>query len=72
LTAFEHPVRCACCNDTATGLELTNVEGNWCEAPGDIGTFTVILGDMVEQLSNNYLKATGHRVVNTPWMRHRQ
>jgi isopenicillin N synthase-like dioxygenase len=57
-------------NQTAAGLELTNVEGDWCEAPGDIGTFTVILGDMLERLSNNYLKATGHRVVNTPWTRY--
>jgi len=57
-------------NQTAAGLELTNIEGNWCAAPSDIGTFTVILGDMMERLSNGYLKATGHRVVNTPWTRY--
>jgi isopenicillin N synthase-like dioxygenase len=57
-------------NQTAAGLELTTVEGSWCEAPSDIGTFTVILGDILERLSNNYLKATGHRVVNTPWTRY--
>ncbi len=57
-------------NHTAPGLELTNVEGEWCEAPSDIGSFTIILGDMTERLSNGWLKATGHRVVNTPWTRY--
>ena len=57
-------------NQTAPGLELTNVSGQWCEAPSDIGTFTIILGDMTERLSNGWLKATGHRVVNTPWTRY--
>jgi isopenicillin N synthase-like dioxygenase len=57
-------------NQTAAGLELTNVNGEWCEAPSDIGTFTIILGDMTERMSNGWLKATGHRVVNTPWTRY--
>ncbi len=57
-------------NQTAAGLELTNVEGQWCEAPSDIGAFTIILGDVTERLSNGWLKATGHRVVNTPWTRY--
>lgn len=57
-------------NQTAPGLELTNVDGQWCEAPSDIGTFTIILGDMTERFSNGWLKATGHRVVNTPWRRY--
>jgi len=57
-------------NQTADGLELTNAKGEWCRAPSDIGTFTVILGDMLERFSNGRLKATGHRVVNTPWTRY--
>ena len=28
-----------------------------------------MLGDMLERFSNGYLKATGHRVANTPWQR---
>jgi isopenicillin N synthase-like dioxygenase len=56
-------------NQTAAGLELTNTKGEWYRAPSDIGTFTIILGDMLERFSNGYLKATGHRVVNTPWQR---
>jgi isopenicillin N synthase-like dioxygenase len=55
---------------TSPGLELTDVNGEWCEAPSDIGTFTIILGDMTERFSNGWLKATGHRVVNTPWTRY--
>ena len=55
---------------TASGLELTDVGGHWCEAPSDIGAFTIILGDMMERFSNGLLKATGHRVVNTPWTRY--
>ena len=55
---------------SAAGLELTNVEGEWCAAPADIGSFTVILGDMLERFSNGHLKATGHRVINTPWTRY--
>jgi isopenicillin N synthase-like dioxygenase len=57
-------------NQTAPGLELTNVKGQWCQAPSDIGTFTIILGDMTERFSNGWLNATGHRVVNTPWARY--
>ena len=56
-------------NQTAPGLELTYVSGQWCEAPSDIGAFTIILGDMMERFTNGWLKATGHRVVNTPWTR---
>jgi len=57
-------------NQTAPGLELTDVSGQWCEAPSDIGTFTIMLGDMMERFSNGWLRATGHRVVNTPWTRY--
>lgn len=57
-------------NQTAAGLELTDVAGQWCVAPADIGTFTIILGDMMERFSNGFLKATGHRVDNTAWTRY--
>lgn len=56
-------------NQTAAGLELTNVKGEWYQAPSDIGSFTILLGDMLERFSNGHLKATGHRVVNTSWQR---
>jgi isopenicillin N synthase-like dioxygenase len=57
-------------NQTADGLELTNANGQWCKAPSDIGTFTVILGDILERFSNGHLKATGHRVAHTTWTRY--
>ena len=57
-------------NQTASGLELTDVSGHWCEARSDIAAYTVVLGDMMERFSNGWLKATGHRVVNTPWTRY--
>ncbi len=57
-------------HQTAPGLELTDTSGRWCEAAADIGSFTVILGDMTERFSNGHFKATGHRVVDTPWERY--
>lgn len=54
---------------TAGGLELTNVEGEWYQAPAESGCLTVMLGDMLERFSNGQLKATGHRVANTSWQR---
>ena len=55
---------------TAPGLELTDETGQWCQAPCDLGTFTIMLGDMTERFCNGYLKATGHRVTNSPWTRY--
>jgi isopenicillin N synthase-like dioxygenase len=57
-------------HQTAGGLELTDSGGEWWQAPADVGSFTVILGDMLERLSNGFLQATGHRVANTPWTRY--
>ena len=55
---------------TAPGLELTDAHGHWREAPSTPGQFIVILGDMMERLSNGAFKATGHRVGITPWERY--
>jgi isopenicillin N synthase-like dioxygenase len=57
-------------HQTASGLELTDCRGRWCQAPFDKGRFTVILGDMLERLSNGHFQATGHRVANTNWTRY--
>jgi isopenicillin N synthase-like dioxygenase len=54
---------------TAPGLELTDNAGRWWQAPANIGQYTVILGDMLERLSNGQWPATGHRVGITPWQR---
>lgn len=55
---------------TAPGLELTDLDGNWRQAPAAGGRFTILLGDMMERFTNGTLPATGHRVVNTPWQRY--
>ncbi len=54
---------------SAPGLELTDADGRWWQAPAGPGEMLVILGDMMEWLTNGYLRATGHRVLNTTWQR---
>ena len=55
---------------TAPGLELRNVEGDWLDAPALPGRLIVLLDDMLERWTNGYLQATGHRVRRTPERRH--
>lgn len=50
---------------TAPGLELRNVQGQWLEIPAHEGRIVVLLGDMLERWTNGFFKATGHRVQNT-------
>lgn len=47
---------------TAPGLELLDVNGNWLDAPTGEGRITVLLDDMLERWTNGAVKATGHRV----------
>ncbi|KAJ8601153.1 hypothetical protein CTAYLR_008489 [Chrysophaeum taylorii] len=55
----------------APGLELMRRDGTWVSAPllGDDG-FIVIVGDVLERLTNGHLKATPHRVVECDRDRH--
>ncbi len=50
---------------TAPGLEVRSVNGEWLEAPAAPGRLIVLLGDMLERWTNGYLQATGHRVRRT-------
>lgn len=51
---------------SAGGLQLLNAEGEWKDiVPGE-GEIVVNVGDMLQRLTNNYLKSTTHRVVNPP------
>lgn len=52
------------------GLELTDIDGNWFDAPCHDGRLVVLLDDMLERWTNGVFKATGHRVRNTPWRRY--
>ena len=51
---------------SAGGLQLMNSEGEWLNiVPGD-DEIVINVGDMLQRLTNNYLKSTTHRVVNPP------
>ena len=51
---------------SAGGLEILDLEDNWMPAiPGE-GEIVVNVGDMLQRLTNNYLRSTTHRVVNPP------
>lgn len=49
---------------SAGGLQLLNAEGEWLDiVPGE-NEIVINVGDMLQRLTNNYLKSTTHRVVN--------
>ncbi len=51
---------------SAGGLQLLTTDGEWKDiVPGE-GEIVVNVGDMLQRLTNNYLRSTTHRVVNPP------
>lgn len=51
---------------SAGGLQLLNAENKWLDiVPGE-DEIVINVGDMLQRLTNNYLKSTTHRVVNPP------
>lgn len=51
---------------SAGGLQLLNAEEEWLDIlPGE-NEIVINVGDMLQRLTNNYLKSTTHRVVNPP------
>ena len=51
---------------SAGGLQLLNAAGEWLDiVPGE-NEIVINVGDMLQRLTNNYLKSTTHRVVNPP------
>jgi len=53
------------------GLQIQNLNGDWIDAPVVPGAFVCPLGDSTAMWTNNYWKATIHRVINlTEKMRH--
>ena len=52
--------------DDLGGLQVQAQDGTWLDAPPVPGTFVVNIGEMLEIVSDGYLRATVHRVVSPP------
>jgi isopenicillin N synthase-like dioxygenase len=51
---------------SAGGLQVLNKKNQWVDVNPDSDDIVVNVGDMLQRLTNNYLKSTTHRVVNPP------
>ncbi|NND31288.1 MAG: isopenicillin N synthase family oxygenase [Saprospiraceae bacterium] len=51
---------------SAGGLQLLNKKGEWLNIEPEEDEIVINVGDMLQRLTNNYLKSTTHRVVNPP------
>lgn len=51
---------------SAGGLELLNKDDVWMPIVPEEDEIVINVGDMLQRLTNNYLKSTTHRVVNPP------
>ncbi len=48
------------------GLQVQNLAGDWIAVVPEEHEIAINVGDMLQRLTNNYLKSTTHRVVNPP------
>ncbi len=51
---------------SAGGLQLLNSRDEWVAIMPEADEIVINVGDMLQRLTNNYLKSTTHRVVNPP------
>ena len=51
---------------SAGGLQLLNSKNQWMPILPEADEIVINVGDMLQRLTNNYLKSTTHRVVNPP------
>ncbi len=51
---------------SAEGLQVLNRENQWVNINAEIDDLAINVGDMLERLTNNRLRSTIHRVINTP------
>lgn len=51
---------------SAGGLQILSKQGEWLSVIPEQDEIVVNVGDMLQRLTNNYLKSTTHRVVNPP------
>ena len=52
--------------DKVQGLEIKDSDGQWFKAPIIPGTFLINIGHMIQRWTNDYYRATVHRVVSSP------
>ena len=51
---------------SAGGLQLLTMDNEWKDVVPEEAEIVINVGDMLQRLTNNYLKSTTHRVVNPP------
>ncbi len=51
---------------SAGGLQILDLKNQWLDIVPEEDEIVVNVGDMLQRLTNNYLKSTTHRVVNPP------
>ena len=51
---------------SAGGLQIYNMDNEWVDILPEEDEIVINVGDMLQRLTNNYLKSTTHRVVNPP------
>lgn len=51
---------------SAGGLQLLNMEDKWLDIEPEEDEIVINVGDMLQRMTNDYLKSTTHRVVNPP------
>ena len=51
---------------SAEGLQVLNRNNEWVSINAEIDDLVINVGDMLERLTNNRLRSTIHRVINTP------
>jgi len=51
---------------SAGGLELLTMDNKWVAVVPEEDEIVINVGDMLQRLTNNYMKSTTHRVVNPP------
>ncbi len=51
---------------SAGGLQVLTMDNEWLEVVPEQEEIVINVGDMLQRLTNNYLKSTTHRVVNPP------
>ena len=51
---------------SAGGLQVLNLKNEWLDVVTEQDEIVINVGDMLQRLTNNYLKSTTHRVINPP------